>query len=167
MFEASPVPWSRGVVCGATCEGEQEGEQGDESRQRPLRRGPGLERQSGVRPFPDREAGEVAGRVVEERNQPCLPDAASEAEFSEVPVEDLHRPDLRLVVSGQQVSRTSGVTWPIPEDGSTYRFQQLLKQPVRAPGSAMFMSTVHPMSASAPSVIALTGAILVHSAPSV
>ena len=57
-----------------------------------MRRAPGVERQPGVRPFPDRETRDVAGRVVEERNQPCLPDAASEAEFSEVRVKTSSAP---------------------------------------------------------------------------
>lgn len=76
--------------------------------QGPPRRAAGVERQPGVRPFSDREVQDVPGRVVEERNQPRLPNVASEAEFSEVRVKDLQRSDLRLVASLQQVRPRSG-----------------------------------------------------------
>ena len=78
-------------------------ERGPTACQRPFRFGSRVESQSGVRPFPDREADDVAGRVVEERDQPSLSDAASEAEFSEVCVKDLKQYELRLVPSRREV----------------------------------------------------------------
>ena len=81
----------------------QRGQSRQSVGQGPLRRASSVERQRGGHPFPDRDAEDLARRIVEEPDQPCLPAAASEAEFSEVRVEDLQRSGLRLVASQQQV----------------------------------------------------------------
>ena len=107
-----------------------------------LRRGPCRERQLGVRPFPDCEARDVLGRVIEEGDQPGLPGPVGVAEFREVRVNDFQRPDLRLAASRQQVRpRTGGVNRP--PDGARLRPADAPQRQIPEPVQPLHHLAVH------------------------